>query len=169
MRVWQIRHHWQTAGELALAGATRLRGLDDVHYLAWCLDLVGDSALQLGDLDTARTNLREALTLFAAARDLSGIAVIFDELAALAVREGDQLAAMRLAGAASELAATTGTSFAAIAGGVPEFGAPDRPTGPAGDPALPAAWEDGRAMTVEDAVAFALQRSAPVWSRLKPP
>jgi predicted ATPase/class 3 adenylate cyclase len=157
-----FRHQWKTAGELAFAGATRLRGMDDAHYLAWCLDLVGDSALQLGDLDTARTNLREALTLFAAARDLSGAAVIFDELAALALREGDQLAAMRLAGAASELAATTGTSFAAIAGGVPEFGAPDRPTGPVGDPALLTAWEEGRAMTVEEAVAYALQRNIPV-------
>ncbi len=153
-----FRHQWETAAESALEGATRLRMLDDTHYLAWCLDIIGDAALQLGDLDTARTNLLDALTLFAAARDLSGIAVIFDELAALALREGDPPAAMRLAGAASELAATTGTSFAVIARGVPEYRAPDRATAAAGNTTLAAAWEQGRAMTVEEAVAYALQR-----------
>jgi tetratricopeptide (TPR) repeat protein len=157
-----FRHQWETATERALEGAARLRDLDDSHYLAWCLDIIGDSALQLGDLDTARMNLSEALTLFAAARDLSGIAVIFDELAALAMREGDPPAAMRLAGAASELAVTTGTSFAVIARGVPEYRAPDRATAPAGDTELIAAWDEGRSMTVEEAVAFALQRHAPV-------
>jgi hypothetical protein len=69
---------------------------------------------------------------------------------------------MRLAGAASELAATTGTSFAEIARGVPEYRAPDRATAPAGDTTLPAAWEEGRTMTVEEAVAYALQRQAEV-------
>jgi hypothetical protein len=31
-----------------------------------------------------------------------------------------------------------------------------------GDPALLTAWEEGRAMTVEEAVAYALQRNTPV-------
>jgi hypothetical protein len=85
-----------------------------------------------------------------------------DELAALALREADPSAAMRLAGAASELAATTGTSFAVIARGVPEYRAPDRETAPAGNTDLLAAWDEGRGMTVEEAVAYALQRQAPI-------
>jgi hypothetical protein len=43
---------------------------------------------------------------------------------------------------------------------VPEYRAPDRATAPAGNTELLAAWEEGRAMTVEEAVAFALQRQA---------
>jgi predicted ATPase/class 3 adenylate cyclase len=156
-----FRHQWETASRIALDGASLLRRVDDTHYLAWCLDIIGDSALQLGDLGTARDNLREALALFAAARDLSGIAVVMDELAALAMREGDPPAAMRLAGAASELTATTGTAFAELARRVPEYRPPDRSTAPSGDTDLQAAWDEGRSMTVEEAVAYGLQRQAP--------
>ena len=156
-----FRHEWETATQFALEGARRLRTLDDTHDLAWCVDIVGDSALQRGDLDTARTYLLEALTLFAAGRDLSGIAVTMDELAALAMWEGAPLAAMRLAGAARELTATTGTSFAELARRVPEYHRPDREAASPGDRDLAAAWDEGRAMTVDEAVAYALQRHAP--------
>ena len=157
-----FRHQWQAASELAHQGVSRLRALDDTHYLAWCLDIVGASALQLDDLETADIYLREALTLFAAARDLSGIAVIFDEFAALAMRQADPATAMRIAGAASELTATTGTAFAERTRRSFEYRAPDRSSAARADTVLHTAWDEGRAMTVEEAVAYTLQRQAAV-------
>ncbi|MDQ3871561.1 MAG: hypothetical protein M3301_08115, partial [Chloroflexota bacterium] len=155
-----FRHQWETASTIAREGAARLRAVDDTHYLAWCLDIIGNSALQLGDLETTRTNLREALGLFAAAQDLSGIAVVLDELAAVAMGEGDHSAAMRLAGAATELTATTGASFAEVARGLPVHGPLEPGSRQGDDNQLLAAWEEGRAMTVEEVVAYALQRNA---------
>ena len=167
-RVWEaravqafFRREWQRATELAVQGVSQLRRTDDTHYLAWCLDIMGDSALQLGNLDEAGLRLSEALGLFAAARDLSGIAVVLDELAALSLRLENWPAAMRLASAANELAVSSGTSFAVFARRVPQQKPPDRTMAGVGDVELLDAWEEGRTMSVDEVVAYALEQHAP--------
>jgi predicted ATPase/class 3 adenylate cyclase len=153
-----FRHEWVAAAALAREGATRLRPLGDTHYLGWSVDLIGYSALQLGDLETARASLREALALTGAPRDLSGIALVLDQLAALVLREGDLHGAMRLAGAASELSASTGADVASRVRSIPHYGTPDGAVLRANSRELEAAWDDGRSMTVDEAVAYALER-----------
>lgn len=153
-----FRHRWEAAAELAREGARRLRPMGDTHYLGWSVDLIGNAALQLGDLETARGSLREALVLNGAPRDLSGLALVLDQLAALAFREGDLQGAMRLAGAANELSASTGTGIPLRVRSLPEYRTPDGAVIRADSRELEAAWEDGRSMTVEEAVAYALER-----------
>jgi len=153
-----FRHKWEAAAELASEGARRLRPMGDTHYLGWSVDFMGYAALQLGDLETARTNLREALAINGAPRDLSGIALVLDQLAALVLREGDLDGAMRLAGAASELSASTGADVALRVRSIPDYRTPDGAVLRAHSRELEAAWDDGRSMTVEEAVAYALER-----------
>jgi hypothetical protein len=135
--------------------------MGDTHHLGWSVDLIGSAALQLGDLEAARANLREALLLFAVPRDLGGIALALDHLGLLALREGDLYGAMRLAGAASELSASTGADLSFQARAMPDYRTPDGAVVRANSSELEAAWDAGRSMTVEEAVAYALQRHSP--------
>jgi tetratricopeptide (TPR) repeat protein len=134
-----------------------LRGTDDRFSLAWALHLSGLIRSRVGDPNGAGADYLQALELFAEARDVSGIAMVLDDLSALAVLVGDDLRGARLAGAASALVATTGTDLATISSMIE--GRDRVPPGASDQSALAAAWAEGRALSLEDAVAYAMRRT----------
>jgi non-specific serine/threonine protein kinase len=161
--------HWglaglfsQVAGDFAKASAHLdislpiLRELDDRFSLGWALHMLGLINLKTGNPDGARAAWTEALTLFAGARDVSGIALLLDDLSSLAVVEGHSEHAARLAGAAAALQASSGVDLAAALNEVLGRARP----GERGvdQEAIARAWEEGRAMSVEAIVSYALQR-----------
>ena len=95
----------------------------------------------------------EALTYDAAVGNRTGIGVILDNLAVEAGIEGDHLRALRLAGASEAIKEAAGAQAP------PQFlDLPDpreEARGTLGDAAIAAAWNEGRAMTLEQAVAYA--------------
>ncbi|MDR7419329.1 MAG: adenylate/guanylate cyclase domain-containing protein [Armatimonadota bacterium] len=134
------------------------RELNDRFSLGWALHSAGLAHMQLNDLRAARTALIDGLRLFAEARDVSGIAGSLQDLANLALLERDVRRAARLIGGAAGLVHTGGADlwkfFEAMAEGWR-----------VGDvrldkEALASDVEAGRAMSLDDLIAYALEPSA---------
>ena len=128
------------------------RGLGDNFSLGWALHTRSLVGINTGDVTTAEPLIVEGLRLFSDAGDVSGITLLLDDSAQLSQLKGQRKRALRLAGASLALQARSGTDLASMAnatGGKP-VPAPDQQeeTG---------AWEEGRAMSSEAAVAYALQ------------
>jgi tetratricopeptide (TPR) repeat protein len=119
---------------------------------------LGRTALEQGDLDTVSASFLAALDNDEAVGNRTGTAVILENLAAKALTEGDLVRALRLAGAADGMKHV-------VAGQAPPplIDLPD-PREAArevlGQAAVEAAWEEGRAMSFEQAVAYARQEPA---------
>ena len=130
------------------------REIGDPFGLAWALHGEGIARLRIGDLAAARAAFDEQVALLGDARDPSGLAIALGNQAQLAVAEGDQLRAARLAGASAALRHLTGAELVSkvdeVEGRVIEASPEDD-----------GAWKEGLAMTFDQAVAFALRRPAP--------
>jgi predicted ATPase/class 3 adenylate cyclase len=127
------------------------REVGDHFNLAWALHGEGLGRLKLGDLAAARAALDEQITLLGEARDPSGVAIALSNHAQLALAEGDPLRSIRLSGASAALRHLTGAELVSkidvIEGRVIE-----------GTPGDDKAWNEGLAMTFDQAVAYALRR-----------
>jgi predicted ATPase/class 3 adenylate cyclase len=126
----------------------------DVTMHAWANHMLGSALLRLGPMDEAREPLRDALEAFHEAGDVSGIAMVLDDLASHAMGDGDARRAGRLFGAARALSSAGGVGLADFTESSFEQ---SRPTPRAMDPAeLERHAAEGRAMSLDDAVAYAL-------------
>jgi hypothetical protein len=122
--------------------------------MGWGLFEVGEMARRLGDVEQAWPYLSRGLSLFADHRDISGVVLLLAAAAGIALDLGDPRRAFRLAGAFHGLRITSGTeivrsSLNQIAG--LEFETMEALTG---EEAIP--YREGRALGVEQAVAYAL-------------
>jgi len=124
-------------------GRTALASLEDGAFNHACgLEILAETARRSGDVERARDGFDEALRSFARLGDPGGVADCLDGLARIAVAGGDGLRAGRLAGAAQGLRDTRGRR-------------PVRADEP--PPDVPeSARDEGRAMSFEEAVAYAL-------------
>jgi predicted ATPase/class 3 adenylate cyclase len=134
-------------GDLAAAEASGLSALSELDEGAFnhaCgLEILGETARRSGDETRARDRFCDALRSFADLGDGGGIADCLDGLARLAAAAGDAKPAGRLLGAAQRLRETRGRR--PIRADVP---LPDVPA---------SARDEGRAMTLEAAVDYALR------------
>jgi predicted ATPase/class 3 adenylate cyclase len=129
------------------------RALDDRFGLGWSLHFQGLVGTKLGEFDTAKRALVEALELFASARDVSGVALVIDDFSGLANAMGLAEEAARLAGGAAALQAAGGADLAEA---LNEIIGRVRPGARVEDePAIAAAYAEGRAMDYEKIVAYA--------------
>jgi predicted ATPase len=122
--------------------ADSLAGLGNVYRLA-------------GQLDESKPHFREGLTMFRESENEAGVAMTLDMVAALASAEGKHARAVQLAGAASAIKDRLG-------GGAPEEmirvgDVRETAREPLGDDAVERAWEEGRSMSIDEAVALGLE------------
>jgi hypothetical protein len=118
--------------------------------------MLGGALIRTNRLDEAAADLRRALRLFYDASDTAGITLVFDDLSSHAVGANDPERAARLWGAARSLAATTGAQLASIVDEtVEQLLRPNVRTALSPE-ALDALAREGRAMPLDDAVAYAL-------------
>jgi tetratricopeptide (TPR) repeat protein len=137
-----------------------LRRLDSSFMLGWSLFTLGQVEARQGDLETSHDRLTEALDLFTAAEDISGFALVLDQLAIDAELAGDRQRAARLSGVVEVLESTTGTGLNPSNRTIFGFD----PAQLRDDPDTAAAWAEGRLLSTADAVAYAREpavRSAP--------
>jgi predicted ATPase/class 3 adenylate cyclase len=143
----------QTARRQADESVRQHRELGDAFGLVDALQEQGRAALELGELEVARSSFLETLEGLATLGYRTGVAIALDALAALEMRLGHPVRALRLAGAAEALKEAAGGQVP------PEFAYPD--PRPAARTALPeeriaSAWAEGRAMSsLDEAVAYA--------------
>src|SRR5262249_19988974 len=132
------------------------RALGDRFHVAWAARNLGNVAADLGDAALARARYAEALTIEGEFGYGLGVAEALEKLAGLDAAAGRPARALRLAGAAAPLRGAFGrrrwpldqaqlerwvqTARAAL-----------------GEPAAAAAWAAGQAMSLDQAVAYALE------------
>jgi len=136
----------------------RFRRLDDRFNLAWSLHTLGLVSFHLDDLGKAREYWRESLETFAAARDVSGIAMGFDNFASLATREGDPVRGLRLAGASGVMTSASGAGLRSVVNALEGRSAESRSLD---QTEAEAAAAEGQELTTEEAIAYALQGTWP--------
>ncbi len=146
-----------TAREHGEIAESIFRELDDHFMLGWSLYDVGLIDVREGKASDAQRRLREALQLFADARDVSGYVLVLDAFAAVLLLEGDEDRAARISGAVANLESATGTglnpSNRILAGYDPTYLRTK--------PETAGAWAAGMRFSPEEAIAYALATPAP--------
>jgi len=133
-----------------IAIVRRLGG--DRFSLGWALHTRAIIAIQQADVAVAEPLLREGTDIFASAGDVSAIVIYLDDWAALAKVQGDLTRALRLAGAAEKARMTTGAALAEIINVNEGRSWPEM----INTPEEKRAWSEGEAMSLEQAVDYAL-------------
>jgi tetratricopeptide (TPR) repeat protein len=132
------------------------RRLDDRFMLAWSTHTLGLVAVATGYVDLGKRWFSEALRLFIEAKDVSGIILQLDNLSVIARSEGDPVRATRLAAAAVAQQTSTGTGL----GGLLSQRAGRTGREGLSETAAANAWAEGQALTLEEAIAYALDPTA---------
>ncbi len=150
-------HEDSGSGVVDVGAALRIfREVGDRTMEAWSLHMLGVGLLRNGDLTGAREAVEQAIRLFQAAGDAAGVTLTLDDLSAISAGEGDLPRAARLRGAARNLTAETGAGLAGyveeafenrLRPGVRSVMAPED---------LARYGAEGAAMTLEQAIAYAL-------------
>ena len=142
------------ARDALLEDVQLLRGMSDPFSLAWAQHTLGLAFANLGEAMTRSEPLwREAMAHFVRVGDVSGITLMLGDFGILATAKGDLLRAVRLNAAADRLALAGGTGLGSLEARITAI-TPDLSTL---DPAaVDAAAAEGRLMTVDEAVAYAL-------------
>ncbi|HUQ44217.1 MAG TPA: adenylate/guanylate cyclase domain-containing protein [Candidatus Limnocylindria bacterium] len=144
----------------------KFRRVGDRTMEAWSLHMTGGALLRQLKRDESRPLLHEALGHFHAAGDAAGMTLVIDDLSAQALADDDPERAARLWGAARALATATGATLASYTDGWIE--AQLRPNVRlAVQPEDLERWaREGAAMSLDQAVAYALGVPSEELSRL---
>jgi predicted ATPase/class 3 adenylate cyclase len=144
-----------TAGRSAAEARTMHEDLGDYFGLTGDLYVLGRVAAETGESAKARELYIETLDFMETAGERTGVALILDNLANVANLTEDPLRAMRLAGAADALKEAVGGEAPPELIHLPDPRALARLA--LTEDEIRAAWEEGRAMSMGEAVAYARQ------------
>jgi predicted ATPase/class 3 adenylate cyclase len=132
------------------------RKLGDRTQEAWSLHMLGTARLRLGETDVARGLLAGGLRLFMSAGDVAGVTLGLDDVAAIAVSDGDLVRAARLSGLARRMEASSGTGLAGAVENVFEMATRPDPDNMAPAEDLARYQAEGAALPINDGVRYAL-------------
>ena len=155
------RGDYETARALLEESLAIRRQMDNQHGVAAALNNLGCLAVRQHKYKAAHALFREGLTIFRDLGDRQSIASALEGLAAVAHEQNQQAWGVRLLGAVSQLRQTIGSPLPSAKQEEIDqqlFSAREG----LGDTAFGEAWETGRAMTLDEAVTFALQEKPSV-------
>jgi len=135
------------------------QGMGDRGAVGTTLENLGNVAYEQGELAAARTLHVESLTLRRQVGDKLGVVISLERLAAVAASLGSPLRAARIWGAAERIRAEVGSALEPK-----ERSQLDLRVAAAGealgdDAAFDSAWQDGRSLTLEQAIDIALKQT----------
>jgi predicted ATPase len=133
------------------------REVGDLTMEAWSLHMLATAQLRNGDVAEARTAGAHAIRHFQTAGDAAGLTLTLDDASAIAVAEGDLPRAARLRGAARNLTVETGAGLAGYVEDSFDFGARPSVRRVMSDDEVARYGAEGAAMTLDEAVAYALE------------
>ena len=133
------------------------RELGDRFHEGWAHRTAGLINLRQGDFERARARFADGLKLFREAGDVSAMAVFIGLFADLAAQEGEVQPAVTLGGAAAAARESTATGLADWVSGSDERA--ELIARSETDAAAARFWAEGQAMSVDQAVAYALRTS----------
>ena len=150
---------YPTAHALLEEAVTRMREIDDQPGLGGFLIVLGEVTRLLGDQARAVALFHESLRFSRRYGSRLGIALALVRLAAIATATGEHARAARLCAAAEALGETVREAAWAA-----DRAAYDRDVAAVrarlDDPAVAAAWAEGRALSLDQAIALALEQTA---------
>jgi len=153
-------HYFQAFEDLGIPffgeALETFRAVGDRTMEAWSLHMLGTAQLRKGDRTDARDNISHAMRHFYAASDTAGITLCLDDLSAVEVAEGDLERAAILRGAARNLTVITGAGLANYVEDLYETGARPKIVEHMSEAELERLSALGAAMTLDEAVAYAL-------------
>jgi predicted ATPase/class 3 adenylate cyclase len=129
------------------------RQVDDRFGATDALHVLGRIALAQGDLDTAGASFLEALDNDERVGNRTGMGIVLDNLAARDSARGHHLRAVRLAGASEVIKEAAGGHAPPPFIDLPD--PRDAARDALGEEAVAAAWGEGQAMTLDQALAYA--------------
>ncbi|HEX6474516.1 MAG TPA: hypothetical protein VF114_05455, partial [Candidatus Limnocylindria bacterium] len=132
------------------------RELGDRFQLGWALFTRGLIRNRAGDPAGALRSYEEALATFRETEDMTGYALVLDGIAAVYWAQGDRERAMMIAGAAAEITVVQGMGLAEINRQTSQFYPEEMLT----QRDLSEAYARGRRLTIEEALAMALDQDA---------
>jgi hypothetical protein len=141
------------ARALAAESLALHREMGDRFGMTDALFAVGRVAFDEGDLSTMAGSFFEALDNVERVGNRTGMGIVLDHLAAKSTVEGDHLRALRLAGASEAIKEAAGGHAPPPLIDLPDPRVAAREA--LGQGAIAAAWGEGSAMTLEQAVAYA--------------
>jgi predicted ATPase/class 3 adenylate cyclase len=124
---------------------------------AWSLHMLSTALIRASELDEARDRIRAATRLFHRFGDVAGLSLALDDFASLAVAGDDLPRAARLWGAARALSSAGGVRLADFVDEQYEFYGRPTARGAASDGELQQYVDEGRSMTLDESVAYALE------------
>jgi hypothetical protein len=147
------------AAKVEVTAATEhFRSADLPFDLTWGLFVQGSIAQRRGELDEAERAWDEALRMRHGVGDVAGVAMLLDPLASIAAHRGDLDRAARLSGVVARLERITGAGLNERNRQLRGDFAPETMRD---DLATRAAWREGEALSIDEAVAYALEGSPP--------
>jgi predicted ATPase/class 3 adenylate cyclase len=153
-------HYFQAFEDLGVPSFTQaldiFRSVGDRTMEAWSLHMRGTALLRRGHVAEARDNISHAMRHFYAASDAAGITLCLDDLSAVEVAEGDLERAAILRGAARNLTVLTGAGLANYVEDLYETGARPKIVEHMSETELERLGAEGAALTLDEAVAYAL-------------
>jgi predicted ATPase/class 3 adenylate cyclase len=135
------------------------RDVGDRTMEAWSLHMLGTGLLRTGDVAGARDAITHAIRHFVDAGDAAGLTLTLDDASAVAVADGDLPRAARLRGAARNLTAETGAGLAGYVEDSFEWRARPGVRSRMSEAEVARYGAEGAAMTLDQAVAYALEGS----------
>ena len=143
------------------AALEMFREVGDQTMEAWALHMYGTALLRNGDVAGAHRNVTHAIRHFHASGDASGLTLTLDDMSSIAVAEGDLPRAARLRGAARNLTHETGAELAEYVEDTMEVGVRPGIRSHMPTDELARYGDEGAALTLDEAVAYALEGSEP--------
>ena len=137
------------------------REVGDRTMEAWSLHMLGTALLRNGEVAESRGHIEHAIRHFYAAGDAAGLTLTLDDLSAVSVAEGDLPRAARLRGAARNLTTETGAELAGFVEDRFEAGVRPGVRSQMSEAELVRYGAEGAAMTLDEAIAYALEGSGP--------
>jgi len=133
------------------------RRIGDRTMEAWSLHMTSTSQVRAHLIDDSRRNASRALRLFHAFGDVAGITLALDDFGSLAVADGDLSRAARLWGAARAISSAGGVGLADFVDTQFEYYSRPNAQHDIAPDELERHALEGRAMTLDESVAYALQ------------
>jgi hypothetical protein len=154
---YELQGNHQRALHVLEESTAIFRGAGDQFRLGWCLVFAGRAAAGLGDLGQAVTYLAQSLNCFRSMSKLREIAVVLAEMSEVAQAQGAHHRAARLAGAVAARSPWYPPGKHAFSLRADCLRVVADAQTRLGDPDFAAAYAEGRAMSLEQAVEYALE------------
>ena len=158
--LWTIGTAYSYIGDLAESAryltdsAAVAEASGDLFHASWATYMLGGIASRTGDVASAAVYTRDALAMFSSVRDLTGMMLSLVEVGYALDAAGDIIDGLKLAGAAAAFERGHGGEYLSTVRDIAARSDPQALVG--NDPAFAAAWADGEALSLDEAVALAL-------------